>query len=203
MLSPGAYSIYSAALHAEWHAVTGSWEEVTLAEGTRAIVICPDRVAVWSAVLICAAPAIVPAARALQLLDHRARSRELGHWVGNTLDLMRAWICRANGDGPTGRADRLEHSSRGGAITPAGYLLCAGWRLSGQRLAIGGGSTSAPARRPGWRTPLQRGLDGGGDELRGLRVDDDVPAEQHAADDLPGMRRGVVRADGGLAHTRD
>jgi hypothetical protein len=31
---------------------------------------------------------------------------------------------------------------------------------------------------------LERGLDGGGDELRGLRVDDDVPAEEHAADDL-------------------
>jgi hypothetical protein len=89
MLSPSACSIYSAALHAEWHAVTGSWEEVALAEGTRALVIRPDRVAVWSAVLICAAPAVVPAARALQLLDHRARTRELGHWVDSTLDLMR------------------------------------------------------------------------------------------------------------------
>ena len=46
-------------------------------------------------------------------------------------------------------------------------------------------------------------LDGGGDELGGLRVDDDVPAEQHAADDLPGMRGRVVRADEGeLGHTR-
>jgi len=89
MLSPGAYSTYSAALHAEWHAVTGSWEEVTLAEGMRALVIRPDRVAVWSAVLICAAPAVVPAARALQLLDHRARSCELGRWVDSTLGLMR------------------------------------------------------------------------------------------------------------------
>jgi hypothetical protein len=35
---------------------------------------------------------------------------------------------------------------------------------------------------------LERGLDGGRDELRGLRIDDDVPAEQHAADDLPGVR---------------
>ena len=41
----------------------------------------------------------------------------------------------------------------------------------------------APARRPGRRTGLERGLDGSGDELRGLRVDDDVPAEQHAACD--------------------
>jgi len=58
---------------------------------------------------------------------------------------------------------------------------------------------------------LERGLDGGRDELRGLRVDDDVPAEQHAADDLPGVRGRIVRADGGgggtggigLGHTRD
>jgi len=59
---------------------------------------------------------------------------------------------------------------------------------------------SAPARRPGRRARLERSLDGGSDELRGFRVDDDVPAEQNAADDLPGMRRRVVRADGGLGH---
>jgi len=42
--------------------------------------------------------------------------------------------------------------------------------------------------------------------LCGLRVDDDVPAEQHAADDLPSVRGRVVRAgsDGaGLGHTSD
>jgi hypothetical protein len=89
MLTPGAYSIYSAALHAEWHAVTSAWEEVTLPEGTRVLVLRPDRIAVWGAVLICAAPAVVPTARALQLLDHRARSREVGLWVTSTLDLMR------------------------------------------------------------------------------------------------------------------
>ena len=75
--------------------------------------------------------------------------------------------------------------------------------LSEQRLATGVGNMKAPARRPGRRADLEHGLDGGGDELRGLRVDDDVPAEQHAADDLPGMRGRVVRADrGGLGHTR-
>jgi hypothetical protein len=75
--------------------------------------------------------------------------------------------------------------------------------LSEQRLAIGRGTTSAPARRPGRRTRLERGLDGGGDESRGLLIDDDVPAEQNAADDLPGMRGRVMRADGGgLGHTR-
>ena len=68
--------------------------------------------------------------------------------------------------------------------------------LSEQRLAIGGGDTRAPARRPGTRTGLERGLDGGGDELRGLRVDDDVPAEENAADDLPGVRGRVVRVGG-------
>ncbi len=74
--------------------------------------------------------------------------------------------------------------------------------LSEQRLAIGRGNTSAPARRPGRRTRLERGLDGG-DEPRGLRVDDDVEAEQNGADDLPGMRGRIVRADGGgLGHTR-
>ena len=43
---------------------------------------------------------------------------------------------------------------------------------------------------------MERGLDGGGDQLRGPHVDDDVPAEQDAADDLPGVRRRAVRADG-------
>ena len=38
----------------------------------------------------------------------------------------------------------------------------------------------------GAHTWLERGLDGGGDELRSLRIDGDVPAEQHAADDVPG-----------------
>jgi len=56
--------------------------------------------------------------------------------------------------------------------------------MSEQRFAVGGGNTRASARRPGGRTGLERRLDGGSDELRGLRVDDDVPAEQHAADDL-------------------
>ena len=38
--------------------------------------------------------------------------------------------------------------------------------ISEQRLAVGGGNTRAPARRPGGRTGLERRLDGGGDELR-------------------------------------
>jgi hypothetical protein len=59
--------------------------------------------------------------------------------------------------------------------------------ISEQRLAVGGGNTLASARRPGGRTGLERRLDGSDDELRGLRVDDDFPAEQHAADDLSGV----------------
>ena len=51
-------------------------------------------------------------------------------------------------------------------------------------------------RRPGGRTGLERRLDGGGGELSGLRVGDDVPAEQHPADNLPGVPGRVLRADG-------
>ncbi len=68
--------------------------------------------------------------------------------------------------------------------------------LSEQRLAVGLRNTHVLARRPGGRTGLERGLDGGGDKLRGLRVDDDVPAEQHAADDLPGVPGRVPRVGG-------
>ena len=43
---------------------------------------------------------------------------------------------------------------------------------------------------------MERGLDGGGDELRGLGVDGDVAAEQHAADDVAGVPGRVLRAAG-------
>jgi hypothetical protein len=49
---------------------------------------------------------------------------------------------------------------------------------------------------PGGRGALERGLDGVGDKLRGLRVDGDVPAEQRAADDLPGVPGRILRAGG-------
>jgi hypothetical protein len=52
----------------------------------------------------------------------------------------------------------------------------------GKRPAVGGGTVPA-VWRLGGRTGLEHCLDGGGNKLRGLRVDDDVPAEQHAADD--------------------
>ena len=54
-----------------------------------------------------------------------------------------------------------------------------------QRRAVGGGNMRFGAVAGGDR--LQAPLDGG-DELGGLCVDDDVPAEQHAlVDDLPGV----------------
>jgi hypothetical protein len=89
MDTPAAYSIYSAAMHADWHSIAGNWMEVTTTDGARAVVISPHRVAVWGAALVVAAPAIVPAVRALKLLDHRARLREVDHWRSNTLQLIR------------------------------------------------------------------------------------------------------------------
>jgi hypothetical protein len=65
-----------------------------------------------------------------------------------------------------------------------------------QRLAVGGGNTRAPARRPGGLTGLERRLDGDGDELRGLGVDGDVPAEQYPADDAADVQGRVLRAVG-------
>ena len=44
---------------------------------------------------------------------------------------------------------------------------------------------SVVAAQAGRRTGLERRLDSVRDELRGLRVDDDVPAAQHPADHLP------------------
>jgi hypothetical protein len=58
---------------------------------------------------------------------------------------------------------------------------------SQQRLAAGG-NARASAGRPGGGA----GLDGG-DNLRGLRVDGDVAALQHPADDLPGMSGRILR----------
>jgi hypothetical protein len=89
MLTPAAYSIYSAALHADWHSVTGNWTEVIMNDGTKAVVISPNRVAVWGAVLVAAAPAIFPAARALRLLDHWATLIQVDRWRSNTLSLIR------------------------------------------------------------------------------------------------------------------
>jgi hypothetical protein len=89
MSTPAAYAIYSAALHADWHSIMGNWMQTTAPDGSGAIVIHPHRVAVWGAALVAAAPAIFPAIRALTLLDHRARLREVDHWRASTLRLIR------------------------------------------------------------------------------------------------------------------
>ena len=67
---------------------------------------------------------------------------------------------------------------------------------SEQRLTAGGGVARAPAWRPGGHGGPKRGLDGIGDKLRGRRVDGDVAAEQHPADDLPGVPGRVLEAVG-------
>jgi hypothetical protein len=60
--------------------------------------------------------------------------------------------------------------------------------------AVGGGNTPASARRPGGRIGAKCGLDGVGDELGGLGVDGDIAAQQHPADDLPGVPGRVLQA---------
>ena len=96
-----------------------------------------------------------------------------------------------------------------GVLAPA----CSGWRStrsiacwcrrSEQRRAVGTRSGSA-APRPGVRPGRRRGgrggpeplLEGIGDELRGVRINGDVPAQQHSADDLAGRRERVLRRHG-------
>jgi hypothetical protein len=68
--------------------------------------------------------------------------------------------------------------------------------MSEQRFTADGRNARAPARRPGRPTGLERSLNGGGDELRGLGIDGDVAAEQHAADDLPGVAGRVLETAG-------
>ena len=68
--------------------------------------------------------------------------------------------------------------------------------LSGSGSQSAAGTAPTPARLPGGRTGSEHGLDGGRDELCGLRVNDDIPAEQNTADDLPGVRRRVLRSCG-------
>lgn len=87
----------------------------------------------------------------------------------------------------------MRHRLAAGARKPASAR-------SEQGGAVSGGNTPASARRPGGRTGLERGLDGVGDELGGLCVDGDVAAEQHAADDLPGVPDSVLRVGGYERH---
>jgi hypothetical protein len=104
------------------------------------------------------------------IVEPRARSGENSYWTAARRAAI-GWmnfpmISRCSRSSEVGPGD-------GGALPPRPGHEPA----SEQRLAIGAGTTRAPARRPGSRTRLERDLDGNGDELRCLRVDGDVPAE--------------------------
>jgi hypothetical protein len=59
-------------------------------------------------------------------------------------------------------------SQRGRPPSVYGYISPPAGAGSEQRLAVGGGAALSAALRPGGRRGLERGLDGVGDELRGL-----------------------------------
>jgi hypothetical protein len=83
-----AYTIYSAAAHAEWHAVIASLRQEPLPGGGSVLLSRPDLVAVSGAVLAAAGFAIVPADRALRLLGRTARLAELGYHARRADDLI-------------------------------------------------------------------------------------------------------------------
>ena len=72
---------------------------------------------------------------------------------------------------------------------------------SEKRLTTGGRSAWPAAPGPGGRLGLEDSLNSGGEELCGLCVDGDAPAEQHAANNAAGVRGRIVQADGGGAGT--
>ena len=83
-----AYSIYSAAAHAEWHAVIAGFGQEAVPGGGTILVSRPDLVAVGGAVLAAAGFAIVPAGRALRLLGRTARLAEFGYHARRAEDLI-------------------------------------------------------------------------------------------------------------------
>ncbi len=97
MQSLGAYAIYSAASHAEWHAVIAGWRQEPLPGGGTILTPRPDLVAAGGAVLGSAGCLIVPARSALDLLGRGARSQELRYHsrraddLINNLGLPEAW----------------------------------------------------------------------------------------------------------------
>lgn len=84
-----AYAIYSAAAHAEWHAVIAGFREEALPGGGTILLSRPDLVAVGGAVLASAGFVIVPADRALRLLGRTARLAEFGYHARRAEDLIR------------------------------------------------------------------------------------------------------------------
>jgi hypothetical protein len=83
-----AYSIYSAAAHAEWHAVMAGFRQEPLPGGGTVLLLRPDLIAVSGAVLATAGFAIVPAARALRLLGRSARLAEFGYSARRADDII-------------------------------------------------------------------------------------------------------------------
>jgi hypothetical protein len=73
--SLGAYSLYSAAAHAEWHAVMAGWREQPQPDGSSILVARPDLWAAGGTVLGSAGCVIVSVHRALELLGRGARRR--------------------------------------------------------------------------------------------------------------------------------
>ena len=84
-----AYSIYSAAAHAEWHAVIAGFRQEPVPGSGTILVSRPDLVAVGGAVLAAAGFAIVPTDRALRLLGRTARLAEFGYHARRAEDLIR------------------------------------------------------------------------------------------------------------------
>jgi hypothetical protein len=83
-----AYSIYSAAAHAEWHAIIAGFRQEQQPTGQTTLVTRPDLVAVAGALLASAGFAVVPADRALRLLGRTARLAEINYRARQADDLI-------------------------------------------------------------------------------------------------------------------
>ena len=84
----GAYGIYSAAAHAEWHAVIAGWRQEPLPGGATTLTPRPDLVAAGGAVLGSTGFLTVPARYALKLLGRGARCHELRYHSRRADDLI-------------------------------------------------------------------------------------------------------------------
>jgi hypothetical protein len=107
-----AYNIYSAAAHAEWHAVIASFRQEPLPGGGTVLLSRPDLVAVAGAVLAAAGFAIVPADRALRLLGRTARLAEFGYHARGADSTISG--CQQSGDADRAPAatDRNQRDTR-------------------------------------------------------------------------------------------
>lgn len=83
-----AYSIYSADVHAEWHAIIAGWRQEPFPGGGTTLTPRPDLTAAAGAILASAGFAVVPAHRALALLGRNARSTEIAYHARKADDLI-------------------------------------------------------------------------------------------------------------------